>query len=149
MTRQTVTGIVTQGHQVASGLAKNNPYEAGTIALQTPHFRKRGLDLSPYFAGTLNLSIAPHQFTIQSPTYTFAEVKWHPDFAAETFSFCPCHIEYQTQRCDGLIYYPHPETKLNHFQDPHILEIIAPPLINIHYGDRLTLHVSTKEVAIR
>ncbi|MGB2926546.1 MAG: hypothetical protein WBB82_14695 [Limnothrix sp.] len=149
MTWQTVDGLLVQGHQIASGLAENSPYEAGTIELQQPYFEKLGLDLTPYFAGTLNLSIAPRAFSLVQPSYTFAQVKWHPDFAPETFSFCPCKITYQTQSHDALIYYPHPETKLDHFQDPQTLEILAPSLINIRYGDRLTLQVSAKEVAIR
>jgi hypothetical protein len=39
----------------------------------------------------------------------------------------------------GLIYYPHPETKLGHFQDPHTLEVISLQIAGIKYGDRLQL----------
>lgn len=146
---QAVTGILKQGHQVASGRAKHSPYEAGTIALQTPHFQKLGLDLTPYFAGTLNVSIAPKEFALIQPRYTFPAVKWHPDFAPETFSFSPCQIEYQQQNYDALIYYPHPETKLDHFQDAATLEVLAPPIVNIRYGDRLLLKLHPKEVTIK
>ena len=148
MAWQQVTGILQKGHQVASGQAENSPYEAGTIALQIPHFQQHGLDLTPYFAGTLNISIAPHTFRFVNPRHTFPHVQWHPDFAAETFSFSPCQIQHQQQHYDGLIYYPHPETKLGHFQDPHTLEVLAPPIPNIQYGDRLQLHLNPKEVTI-
>jgi hypothetical protein len=52
-------GCLRPGHQVASGLAVNNPYPAGTIAMQTPFFKALGLDLSGFYVGTLNVSIAP------------------------------------------------------------------------------------------
>lgn len=157
MTWQSINGILLQGHQVASGLAKNSPYEAGTIQLQMPHFQRLGLDLSGYFSGTLNVSIAPHTFELLQPSHTFPNLKWHPDFEAETFSFCPCqiavgdrlHDEVVDEFVDGLIYYPHPETKINHFQDPSTLELLAPHLQNLNYGDRLTLRISPDKVAIK
>ncbi|ANV87943.1 hypothetical protein [Picosynechococcus sp. PCC 7117] len=148
MTWQTVTGLLTRGHQVASGQAKNSPYEAGTIALQTPHFRNLGLDLSGYFPGTLNISIAPKTFTLIQPRYTFTNLQWHPDFSPETFSFSPCYIEHRQQRYDGLIYYPHPETKLGHFQAPATLEVLAPLIPDLTYGDRLQLSLHQAEVRI-
>jgi hypothetical protein len=148
MTWHTVSGVLRQGHQVASGQAENSPYEAGTIALQTPHFQRLGLDLSPYFPGTLNVAIAPKTFTITKPRHTFWAVQWHPDFAPETFSFSPCQIEHHHRRYDGLIYYPHPETKLGHFQDADILEVLAPLITGLTYGDRLTLSFLPTEVTV-
>ena len=50
-----VSGIIKSGHQVASGIAKNNPYEKGTVAMQLPFFRDLGLDLSDFYLGTLNI----------------------------------------------------------------------------------------------
>lgn len=44
---------------MASGRAPDSPYPAGTIALQAPFFREHGVDLSPYFPGTLNVDLAP------------------------------------------------------------------------------------------
>ncbi len=148
MTWQSVAGIVQRGHQVASGRANNSPYEAGTIALQTPHFQRLGLDLSGYFPGTLNIDIAPKTFSLIQPHYTFADLQWHPNFPPETFSFSPCYIEHRQQRYDGLIYYPHPETKLGHFQAPATLEVLAPFILNLAYGDRLELSLHRAEVRI-
>ena len=148
MTWQDVSSILLKGHQVASGLAKDSPYESGTIALQTPHFKRLGLDLSRYFAGTLNLSIAPKKVTILKPSHTFPNLKWHPNFGPETFSFCPCEVSVGDRQYQSLIYYPHPETKINHFQDPHTIEVIAPQIPHLKYGDRLTLRVRPDEVAI-
>ncbi|BAW96708.1 hypothetical protein NIES970_16470 [[Synechococcus] sp. NIES-970] len=148
MAWQTAIGILKRGHQVASGQAKNSPYTAGTITLQTPHFQQLGLDLSLYFPGTLNISIAPKTFRPTQPRYTFAHVQWHPDFAPETFSFSPCQIEHHQRRYDGLIYYPHPETKLGHFQDDSTLEVLAPWIPNLTYGDRLRLSLLPTEVTV-
>jgi len=144
----TLTGIVKPGHQVASGNAKDSPYEQGTLAMQLPFFRDLGLDLSGFFLGTLNVSIAPQTFKLVQPKYTFPQVKWHPNFPAETFSFSPCTVIYHEQSYEGLIYYPHPETKIGHFQDDSILEVIAPKIPNLNYGDRLKLAINPQEIQL-
>ena len=144
-----ISGIIKPGHQVASGLAENSPYAEGTIAMQLPHFKKLGLDLSNYFLGTLNIAIAPQKFKILNPQYTFPLVKWHPDYAAETFSFSPCQVIFNDIEYQSLIYYPHPETKIGHFQADSILEAIAPPIPGIKYGDAVQLRVNGLEIAIK
>ena len=144
----TISGIIKPGHQVASGRSANSPYALGTIEMQRPYFQKLGLDLSKYFLGTLNISIAPHKFKIQNPKHTFPLVKWHPDYPAETFSFSPCQILFKAIEYPGLIYYPHPETKIGHFQSNSILEAIAPSIPNIKYGDAVKLKIHNKEIAI-
>lgn len=49
----------------------------------------------------------------------------------------------------GLIYYPHPETKIGHFQDPAIVEVLVSSFIpQIHYGDRVTVEVNPGEILI-
>ena len=53
--------VLLEGHGVASGQAlnagqlKTSPYPKGTIAMQAPLFAALGLDLSPFWPGTLNL----------------------------------------------------------------------------------------------
>ena len=143
-----VSGIIQSGHQVASGRSPDSPYEKGTIAMQLPYFKELGVDLSNYFQGTLNISIAPHKFKILNPKYTFPFVKWHPDYPAETFSFSPCQIVFQKTEYQGLIYYPHPETKIGHFQADSIMEAIALPIPEIKYGDAVQLKVNSLEIAI-
>ncbi|MDJ0715727.1 MAG: VWA domain-containing protein [Prochloraceae cyanobacterium] len=54
---QRVKGTLGSGHKVASGQASNSPYPRGTIEMQTPFFKKLGLNLTEYFKGTLNLSL--------------------------------------------------------------------------------------------
>ncbi len=143
-----LTGIVKPGYQVASGNAKNSPYQQGTLKMQLPCFKTLGLDLSGFFLGTLNISIAPHTFKLVQPKFSFALVKWHPDYAAETFSFSPCQVVYQNISYDGLIYYPHPETKIGHFQNDSIMEIIAPWIPKLNYGDRLSLKLDPQAIKL-
>ncbi|OUC16700.1 MAG: hypothetical protein B0A82_00265 [Alkalinema sp. CACIAM 70d] len=145
----TVAGIVTPGYQVASGRSLTSPYPAGTLELQLPFFKARGLDLSDCFLGTLNVSIAPHTFEICQPAHTFAEVQWIEGFASETFSFCHSWVVVGESLYSGWVYYPHPETKLDHFQDPSILEIVAPLIPDLRYGDRVQLVLDAQEIALR
>ncbi len=146
--RVTVTGTIQKGHQVASGLSPNNPYPKGTIELQTPFFQELGLDISKFFLGTLNISIAPHTYQLKSPKYTFLQVNWTIHHPPENFSFSPCYLIYQQIRYDSLIYYPHPETKRNHWQDNSILEVLAPHIADISYGKAIELEVDTTEIEI-
>lgn len=141
-----LAGVVKPGHRVASGQAEDSPYERGTLSMQLPHFRELGLDLSDYYLGTLNILIAPHTFTLCSPQYTFPQVKWHPDYPAETFSFSPCYVEVHNLTYSGWVYYPHPETKIGHFQDPSIVEVITSKIDNLNYGDRLVLKLHPHEI---
>jgi hypothetical protein len=143
-----VTGIVQAGHQVASGRSSNSPYDQGTIALQTPHFLALGLDIRAYFQGTLNISLAPFVYSLIRPAHSFKQVKWHPDYPWEDFSFAPCQLTYRNTTYPSLIYFPHPETKINHWQDPSIIELLAPKVDSIAYGDRVELEVNPKVIQI-
>ncbi|MEL6439693.1 MAG: hypothetical protein AAFQ80_10615 [Cyanobacteria bacterium J06621_8] len=141
-------GIVKPGHQVASGMAQDSPYERGTLEMQFPFFQDLGLDLTGLFLATLNVSIAPYRFQLIKPQYTFPQVQWHPEFAAETFSFSRCIVIYRETNYEGWIYYPHPETKIGHFQDESILEVIAPQIPHLNYGDRLKLMINPQEIEL-
>jgi hypothetical protein len=151
---QQVTGVVQPGYRVASGLADNSPYPAGTIALQMPHFKRLGLDLSDCYPGTLNVNIAPVEFELVKPAYTFPDLCWIEGFDGlrptgghrETFSFCHCEIEFQNQSYAGWIYYPHPETKIGHHQPPTLVEVLAPRIVGIGYGDRVILRVRSAQI---
>ncbi|ACK65177.1 conserved hypothetical protein [Rippkaea orientalis PCC 8801] len=143
-----VKGIVKAGYQVASGKNKNSPYPQGSIAMQKDFFQALGLDISGYFLGTLNVTIAPYHFILKKPEYTFKKVQWNPHSIAEDFSFSGCCVTFQGIEYKGLIYYPHPETKPDHFQDDSTLEILAPPIVNINYGDALELAINSQEIEL-
>jgi len=116
--------------------------------MQTPYFRALGLDLSPFFPGTLNIDISPHQFELKSPQSTFRKVQWAEGFPPEDFSFTPCQIIHQNISFDSLIYYPHPETKIGHFQNSSIVEVIAPFIPELKYGDHVMLRVNPEQIRI-
>jgi hypothetical protein len=143
-----ISGILKSGHRVASGMADNSPYEKGTLEMQLPFFKALGLDISKFYLGTLNIDIAPHTFEVVKPQYTFCNVKWHRDYPTEDFSFALCELIFRDVTYEGLVYYPHPETKIGHFQDPSIIEAIAPPLPNIHYGDQIAIALNPSEIKI-
>jgi hypothetical protein len=145
---QRVDGIVERGHKVASGAASDSPYPHGTIEMQTPIFQELGLDLTSFYRGTLNVSISPNTFQLVKPAFTFRGVEWTDRHPPEDFSFSHCRILFQDARYDCLIYYPHPETKKRNFQNPSILEILAPFILGIEYGCRITIKYNPSEITV-
>ncbi len=137
-----------QGYGVASGTGAKSPHPAGSIELQLPHFRARGLDLDQYFFGTLNLKLDAKSFALTKPRYYFAQVQWTDLHGPEDFSFSPCRIEFRAVRYDGLIYYPHPSTKPAHHQPANVIEILSEKIPDIGDGARVVLFVDPGEVAI-
>ena len=132
-------GTILKGHGVASGASAESPYPTGSIAMQSPFFKALGLDLSGCYFGTLNVSIAPKQWKIVRPAFHFENVKWTDLHPPETFSFVPCEITHRTATVKGWLYYPHPETKAAHWQDASVMEIIAPRLDGLGYGEQIDL----------
>ncbi|MEL4895448.1 hypothetical protein [Crocosphaera sp. Alani8] len=144
----TVNGTISKGHRVASGMTKHSPYPQGTIKMQTPFFKELGLDISCFYEGTLNVKISPYRFRLYNPQHTFEFVKWNPDSPAETFSFSFCQVIYDQTKCTGLVYYPHPATKPNHFQDDSTLEILTQFLDFIGYDHPIKLNLNPTEIDI-
>jgi hypothetical protein len=133
-------GTVKTGHGVASGSSTSSPYPIGSIAMQAPFFKTLGLDLSGCYFGSLNVSIAPAQWRIVKPAFLFENVKWTDLHPPETFSFLPCDITYHAVTVKGWLYYPHPETKAAHWQDASVMEIIAPRVNGLSYGEPIALY---------
>jgi hypothetical protein len=139
-----VQGKVVQGHGVASGKAGNRRFPDGTLAMQKPYFQQLGLDLAGFYLGTINLAIAPYQYHIRQAKHVFRNVRWSLTEPAEDFSFLDCRIAGRA----GLIYYPHPDTKPEHFQAPDVLEILTTWIEGLQYGDTLLLEVDAAQMAI-
>ena len=142
----TIHGILVEGYRVASGPSKDYPY--GALDRQRPIFKARGLDLSGYFNGTLNIDISPFTFTMLKPEFTFHNVEWTDLHPPEHFSFSHCRVVFKDTEYNGWVYYPHPETKLRHFQNPSLLEVIAQPIPGIGYGDEIDVLVNPDEIAV-
>ena len=141
-----VNGILAQGYRVASGPSADYPY--GALDRQRPIFKTRGLDLTGYFNGTLNIDIRPYAFMMKKPEYTFQYVEWTDLHPPEHFSFSHCKVFYKDHEYDGWVYYPHPETKRRNFQNPSLVEVIAMPIPEIDYGDELKVLLNPEEITV-
>ena len=146
MNTLTINGIVVQGHQVASRPSDVYPY--GTLERQKPFFRELGLDLDRFYNGTLNISISPSTFEMTNPEITFERVKWTDLNPPESFSFSRCTLIYKGVRYAGWVYYPHSETKVRHFNNPAVIEILTQYVPDIHYGNEVEIEMNSDEVKL-
>jgi len=142
-----VRGILRKGYGVASGHSQQYPY--GSLERQAPIFRARGLDLSDCYLGTLNIDIRPLVFELVKPEFTFRAVNWTDLHPPETFSFSRCRVSHAGTELEGWIYHPHPETKARHFQDPSLMEIIAPFMHGLTVGDELQIGLDPGRVSLK
>jgi hypothetical protein len=136
-------GVVVRGHGVASGQAPDSPYPQGTIALQRPCFAKLGLDLGDCYPGTINLSFPGGVWQLSEPAFQVTSLRWTDRHPPENFSFWPCRLRLETAAAEqaAWIYWPHPDTKARHFQDPDRLEILAPWIEGLQPGMAMELGV--------
>jgi hypothetical protein len=137
---------VVPGYGVASGRALDSPYPSGTIALQAPLFAARGLDLSGFYPGTINLSFDDSRWQLSHPDACFEQLLWTDRHPPETFSFWRVALRWQGQSVplEGLLYWPHPETKRNHHQQPDRLEVLAPWIADLAGCQALELGVDPR-----
>jgi hypothetical protein len=145
----TLSGIVVLGHGVASGRASNSPYPTGSIAMQMPFFKVLGLDLRHCWPGTLNVSIAPHIWELLAPDHCFENLAWTHLHPPETFSFVQVQLSWRGQQTTAWLYRPHPETKAAHHQKPSIMEIIAPRLEGLNYGDAVKVAFASNALLVK
>jgi hypothetical protein len=117
--------------------------------MQAPLFLALGLDLSVFHRGTINVSISPLCYRLARARHTFRKVKWHPTEAAEDFSFIDVGLARPIgPSIAGFIYYPHPETKPEHFQQPDVLELLLPFVDGLCCGATLSLEIPTAQMVI-
>ncbi len=166
---QFVSAIIKQGYRVASGQALEGHdqrfnRDGGTIRLQIPEFKKRGLDFDAYFGGaadeayvvgTLGCNIAPYAMTILKPEFSFTTVRWTDKFDneipnfAENFFLSPAGIEFEGVRYKALLYIPDPSTKPGYFHPPTMIEVIAQKIPDIAYGHGVTLFYNRDAIGIK
>ena len=151
------SAVLVHGHGVASGQvqdvveSRRSPYPKGTIAMQSPFFAALGLDLSPYWFGTLNLSFSPSEIILNHPDYLFCDLEWTHLHPPETFSFWRIRLRSfgnQDLNVPGLVYWPHPETKMRHWQNLSTLEILAPHINHVSLHQRFELGVDPAAIQI-
>jgi len=143
---QEVPGILVPGHRVASAPSDDYPY--GTLERQKQFFKAGGMDLDAFHTGTLNISIAPTRWAMQKPALTLRAVAWTDLHPPEDFSFSACRVCFDGGEYAGWVYYPHPETKIRHFQDPGLIEVITTFIAGIGYGSQVVLLLDPEQIAI-
>jgi|TARA_R110001599_G_scaffold19702_2_gene75237 hypothetical protein len=139
---------VVKGHQVASGSANDSRFPFGTINAQVSHFKALGLDISEFYPATINAEFNSRSITLNHHDYFFKQVKWHDDIPAEDFKFCRCILLKEYTEISALIYQPQFDTKTEHQQPLNQLEILAPYIEDIHYGDLLTLKINKHVITL-
>ncbi|MGD0611343.1 MAG: hypothetical protein ABSB41_07470 [Anaerolineales bacterium] len=142
----TISGVVVEGYRVASGPSEYYPY--GALEKQKPLFKEHGLDLDPFFNGTLNISIKPYRYQVVQPRYTFRKIEWTNLHPPEDFSFSACRVRFNQIFYPGWVYYPHPETKKRNYQDPTLVEVIAMRIPRIHYRDSVEIGLNPQEIKV-
>ena len=141
-----IPGTVKRGHRIASGMTSDSPYPCGSLHLQFPFFRSVGLDLYSFYKATINIDISPQQWRPVQTDYTFERITWTDTIDPETFSFLKCRVLYEKRETIAWIYYPHPETKPDHFQSPSIVEVITSKLNGLEYGDHISLLIDSNKI---
>lgn len=146
-----VNGVTVQGHQVASGRNNDPRFPGGTISMQVPHFREKGLDLSGFHPATINISIAPKVFTVVKADFCFRDVQWHPTEPAEDFSFVACELLRDGDLVGkGYLYFPHPETKPAHFQPPEVMELLLDRWVDgLVYGTPVSIRIREGAIEVK
>ncbi|MGB5820040.1 MAG: hypothetical protein WBG90_11200 [Saonia sp.] len=143
-----INAKIIPGYGVASGKNKDNRYPKGTIAIQAEYFEERGLDLSGFFKGTLNIDISPNTFTIKNPKYFFEQVDWSNHIPPENFYFFDISLFHENQVYSGLIYMPDPKTKEEHVQQSTTLELILPKVDGLRYGEEVLVDIDQEQLFI-
>lgn len=141
-------GKVKPGYGVASGKGGDLRFPEGTIRQQWPHFKKRGLDLSQYFPGTVNVDITPYTIRIKSPKHYFDKIDWSEHIPPENFYFFDVTVTHNRADYQGLIYLPDPSTKSEHFQGASVLELLLPKIEGLKYDASIEISVKEDQISM-
>lgn len=136
---RSATGVVVTGHGVASGGSGDPRFPSGTLGLQFPIFARLGVDLDGIHPGTINVELQAGSIDLGEPDHLLTSVKWHDDMPPEDFSLWRVGLRHAAERWQAMIYRPHPDTKPEHHQPEDVVEILAPLIPDLGYGDRVTI----------
>ncbi len=144
----TIQAKIIPGYGAASGKNEDHRYPDRTLARQASYFEALGLDLAPYYLGTLNVDITPYSFKIGTPKHFFKQVAWSEFISPENFYFFDVSLAYQTKRYQGLIYMPDTETKEEHVQKSTTLELILPRITDLRYGQEILVTIDKEQLPL-
>lgn len=140
-------------------------YPEGTIKTQAPYLKERGFDIEKHFDkaggifwGTVNLDIGQSLNGIKVPDYSFEGVQWAKNFITgevlervkENFSLLKAWVRTSANDnlVEGLIYYPHQETRPGSTKGrPHV-EWVGPEVESVEYGDEVELIVEDNHLVL-
>lgn len=140
-----ILGTVKSGHRIASGQSTTGHQGLNnTIGLQRPFFEKVVPTFSSVWNGTINVDIAPRNFKILKRDHEVT-CEWHPGIL-ETFWLVEVEIVLEGKTYKGFIYYPTPSTTKSHKDD--MIEILAPKIEGLSYGQEIEIHVPEGKIAL-
>lgn len=134
-----VSGRITQGHGVASGQSDTSPYKSGSLRMQFPFFERQKIPLAGFFLGTIKVNISPSLFKLIAWDYEARNVAWTELIPPEDFLFSHCKLIKNKALINAMVYYPSPNTKVENLHNPNIIEILAPKIGSLQYGDDVEL----------
>lgn len=147
-------GVIVRGHRVASGLAGDPRFPAGTIRPQLPLLAQQAPGLwdhlgGPPFPGTVNLRLPGRTAGIADPEYHVPDMRWTPHFPPETFFLSRAELLVEGRAYPALLYLPDPATKPDHRQPADLVELLARLIPGLGYGDRATLRYRPAALDLR
>lgn len=144
ITNRELDGIVVRGHRVASGVGLKQG--EGSIRKQKHFFKE--IDWEHFFPGTINVSISPCRCLWKKSMATYEGVNWSVDQPKEDFGISKCKIYVKGKSYDAWAYYPHPKTKTQNLHDPTMIEIIAPKIDGLEYGDKVSVSLNENDFIV-
>ncbi len=143
-----IHGKVVKGHGIASGISENNPYLKGSLEMQFPFFKKMGLDLYHFHLGTINIDISPFLWKPIRPDYYLKQVIWTNQIPPESFMFFECELLFESKTYPGIIYFPDPKTKVQHFQKKEMIEVISIKIKEMEYGTEIDIIIPDNKIEL-
>lgn len=137
-------GVVARGHRVASGRGGDARFPHGTIAPQLPAFRRivPGFDLhlgGAAHPGTINVRLLGGDMLLGEPEHRTGPVRWTEVFPPESFLLSRCLLRHRGVERPAFLYVPDPATKPDHHQPGDVIELLAPLVPGLRYGDAVAI----------
>lgn len=151
MSELKVSGVVTQGFRIASGLnteGVSGPYGItikDSFVQQRPFFEAEIPEMKNVWTGTINVDISPHTHRMIGFTKEIT-CEWHPKIT-ETFGLVTgVTLTHAGKNYPAIIYYPMP----SEFHEPrmNVIEILAPKIEGLAYGDKVDLVLPADKVVV-